>query len=427
MQNTQRSIDVEKDVNIHLENKNLSRIFFIFIWILYSVVYMTKNSYNGAMASIVSQGILTKSQTGFITSMFYLVYAPLQIVGGFVSDKYSPEKLIKIGLLGGTIANLIIYFNHNYYVMLAAWVFNGIVQFGIWPSVFKIISTQLIRSDRKNMSFFISFTSSVGLILSYIVAAIVPSWEYNFIVSAIFLFVFCISLHIFEKLLNKHMKWDKVEIKEDSPDKIVVEDVSTKKVIIESGFMFLLIGTFFGLLVGQGRAVLSSVMLVENYTEVSASLGNILTAVMIVAGIAGTFIARKISGKIKNEVVAISVSYLIMIPCLILLIFIGKYPMFMAVILLGAVVCLESVITLFRTYYNMSFVKYRKSGTIAGIMNFSTSFGYMLSAYIMPKIVEMTSWKNMLCIWPVLILIAIISNSICIKRFKRFKNTIIDI
>ena len=56
------------------------------------------NCYNGAMAGIVEAGILTKSQTGLINSMFYLVYAPLQIVGGRAADKYSPEQLIKVVL-----------------------------------------------------------------------------------------------------------------------------------------------------------------------------------------------------------------------------------------------------------------------------------------------------------------------------------------
>ena len=124
------------DTNIHLENKKESRYFFIFIWIMYAMVYMTKNCFSSAMASIVAEGVFTKTQVGLITSLFYLVYAPFQIVGGFVADKKSPEKLIQIGLIGGAISNLIIFFNQNYYVILITWVFNGIVQFALWLSVF---------------------------------------------------------------------------------------------------------------------------------------------------------------------------------------------------------------------------------------------------------------------------------------------------
>ena len=101
-------------LHMHLENKIISRNFFWMLWIMYAVVYMTKNCYSAAMASIVHEGALTKSQTGFITAAFYLVYAPLQILGGIYADKYKPENMIKIGLIGGGIANLIIFFNQNY-------------------------------------------------------------------------------------------------------------------------------------------------------------------------------------------------------------------------------------------------------------------------------------------------------------------------
>ena len=113
-------IDIEHDVNIHLENRVESRHFFWFIWLLYAVVMMTKNSFNAALTVIVAEGILTKSQTGTFSTVFYLVYAPLQIVGGLAADRHSPERLIKIGLFGAALANIVIVINQNYYVMLVA-------------------------------------------------------------------------------------------------------------------------------------------------------------------------------------------------------------------------------------------------------------------------------------------------------------------
>lgn len=69
---------------MHLENKSVSKKFFWTLWIMYAVVYMTKSCYSAAMASIVHEGVLTKSQTGFITAAFYFVYVPLQILGGIL-------------------------------------------------------------------------------------------------------------------------------------------------------------------------------------------------------------------------------------------------------------------------------------------------------------------------------------------------------
>lgn len=180
---------------------------------MYALVYMTKNCFNGALAAIVEDGVLTKSQTGLITALFYIVYTPLQIVGGIVVDKFSPELMIKIGLVGGAVANAVIFFNHNYYVMLIAWTLNAVVQFALWPATYKIISSQLCRSDRTYMIFLITLATSLGLVFSYAVAAILPSWEYNFVFSAIVLLVLAIVLHAYDRRLNKFMKPDYEPIK----------------------------------------------------------------------------------------------------------------------------------------------------------------------------------------------------------------------
>ena len=196
-----KTLNVERDINLHLENKKVSRLFFTFLFLMYAIVYMTKNCFNGALADIVAEGVLTKSQTGLITALFYLVYTPLQIVGGIIVDKYSPELLVKIGLFGGALANAIIFFNHNYYVMLVVWTLNALIQFAIWPGIYKIVTSQLCRSDKSYMIFLITMASTVGLLMSYVIAAFLPSWEMNFAVSAVALFVLTVAMHFYSKYL----------------------------------------------------------------------------------------------------------------------------------------------------------------------------------------------------------------------------------
>ena len=210
-----------KDTHIHLESKRKSRLFFAFLFLLYALVYMTKNCFGAALADIVSEGVLTKSQTGIISGTFYLVYAPLQIVGGIVADRYNPERLITVGLLGGALANAVIFFNHNFIVMLIAWALNAASQFALWPAVFKIISSQLVRSDRSQMVFLLSFSSAVGLLLGYVIAAFIPAWNWNFAVSAAVLLLLTVGLIVFSRLLSPHMKPDVIEKPAPVPDTTV--------------------------------------------------------------------------------------------------------------------------------------------------------------------------------------------------------------
>ena len=178
---------------VHLENKKVSKQFYLIIWIEYALIYMTKNCFSAAMADIVSEGFMIKSQTELITSMFYVVYTPLQIVGGIVSDKFSPERMIKIGLIGGSIANASIFlfnvFSSDiaviYPAMMISWIFNAAVQFSIWASIFKVVSSQCCRSDRPRMIFLISLSPSAGFLLSYTIGAVLPNWRLNFLISSL--------------------------------------------------------------------------------------------------------------------------------------------------------------------------------------------------------------------------------------------------
>ena len=421
MSDRETIIDVERDVNVHLENKSISRAVFWFIWALYAIVSMTKNCYNSSLARIVSDGVLTKSQTGLITAMFYLVYTPLQIVGGLFSDRFSPERMIKIGLIGAALSNAAIFFCQNYYVMLGAWVFNGMIQFGIWPSVFKIVSSQLVRSDRSRMIFYLSFTSNAGFLVSYIIGAVVPDWRYNFAISAISLLVFAFALHFIEKRINPYMVWDKKETDELSGVKS--GEHSKLKVFAASGFFFVCFSVMLAVTVSQARSTLTSVMFVENYESVSPSLGNVLTAVLLVSGMLGTIISRKFVANSKNELLSMVFVIGAMLPLFAVCTLVGVLPIPVMVVMLALIACLESVSALLRSYYTAYFTKFGLNGSAAGIINAGTAFSYMLAAYVMPRFVETFGWHTFMVLLPVLLGVSILSLCIVVKHFGKFKRT----
>lgn len=93
----------------YLESKPLSIALFLFAFFMYAAVYMTKSMFSSAMAIIVEEGFMTKSQTGLINAAFWFTYAIFQVVGGFAADRYSPYKLIMIGLIGSALSNAVIY------------------------------------------------------------------------------------------------------------------------------------------------------------------------------------------------------------------------------------------------------------------------------------------------------------------------------
>ncbi len=415
------------DTNVHLENKKESRVFFAFLWIMYSAVYMTKQCFSGALAAIVDEGILSLSQTTMISSAFYLAYAPLQILGGIFADKYSPEKLITIGLIGGAISNMVIFFNQNYYVMLVAWIFNAIIQFALWPSVFKIMSSQLVRSDRSRMVFLMSLSGSGGLAMSFIVSALLVDWRYNFLISAVVLLVSALMLQGFCMHLDPILKKDRdtvPAVAENTQKENKFSKLGTARLFLISGFFALLPAVFLRTIVENASKTLSPTMLMQSYDNISPSIGNLLNVLIIVAGMCGTLLIKFVLYPriIKNEITGILVMLLISLPFTIVLRFVGELSIWFVILSLSVISMTLTSTQLLTQYFNMYFVPFGKNGTVAGILNSASSFGLVVLYFVFGMVAEKFGWNVATTIWIIMIAVSIVFTAIAMKHAKKFKS-----
>ncbi len=409
-----------KDTSVHLENKRISRLFFVFIWVAYALVYMTKSCFSGALSAIVAEGALTLTEASMINAAFYAVYTPLQILGGVFADKYNPEKLILIGLLGAAASNLVIFLNQNFWVMLIAWIFNATIQFALWPAIYKIISSQLVRSDRSHMVFFISFASSGGLLVTYAVSAVIPKWQYNFAISATVLVALAIVLVLLCRRYSPILVKDRPA--EATAGKEPVQETKTGKLFLISGCYTLMIAVLLRAMVENGTKTLSATMLFQSYESISPQIGNLLNTLIILAGVVGTvlvhfFIFPRI---IKNELIAFIVCLALATPFAIVLRFVGDLPVGIVVASLAMIALLLSPTALFVQHYNMRFIKYGKNGTAAGVLNAAASLGFTFQFCIFGPVAQNLGWPIVTTIWIAMIVLAIISIVLALRPFRSF-------
>ena len=410
-------------VHMHLENKKISRNFFWLLWLLYAVVYMTKNCYSAAMASIVSEGILTKSQTGLISAVFYGVYAPLQILGGIFADKYNPERMIKIGLIGSAIVNAVIFFNQNYYVMLIAWAFNAIVQFSLWPSVFKIISSQLEPEYRAKGIYYITLSTTFGLVLAYLIAAFVTRWQHNFLISAIALSILAVVFHIASNHVEQYMVPDSMPRIGNEYTTVEKTDISTWKLFLKSGFICLIVVTCLRGIVSNSVSTLSATLLMESYDTISPSVGNLLNILIILAGLSGTFLVNRYiyPRLIKHEVVASLVLGCAALLPVFVMSFVGRIPSgaFLVALCSTSAILAGGGIVLSRC--NAAFAKYGKNGVASGVNNAFAAIAYMVQNYVIVRVADGAGWKTVIYLWIILLAIAGVLLVIAIPLWSRFK------
>ena len=420
------------DINVHLENKKESRIFFAFIWIMYSLVYTTKSCFSAALVFIKQEGVLSLTQISFIMAMFYTVYAPLQVVGGIFADKYSPERMITVSLIGSAAANAIIFFNQNYWVMLITWTLNAVVQFALWPSVFKILSSQLVRSDRPNMVFFISFSGASGAIIASLVAALVgENWRYNFAISAAILAILAITLQFFCHRLDPILKKDRPDSERASAEECLPEDgLSTFKLFLVSGFFLLIAAIFLRTIVENSTKTFAATMLVDMYPTISGEIGSLLNAVVLVGSIAGMILVKKVLYPriIKNEVVGFLMMLLIALPFSLILCRIGdeRIPAWVMVFSLTAVALLLTSTHLLNQFFNMNFVKFGKNGTASGVMNAASSAALALQYWILGPVGEAFGWRVVCAIFAIISICAILFVVLALRPTGIFRKHVND-
>lgn len=409
-------------VHMHLENKKMGKFFFWFLWVMYVLVYMTKYCFSSALAPIVESGVLTKTQTGIIAASFHVVYAPLQILGGMFADRYNPERMIKIGLLGGAAANLVIFFNQNFYVMLFSWMFNAAIQFAIWPSVFKIMASQLPRSEKPKNIFLLSLSPSAGLLVTFVVAGLLPKWQLNFAVSSLVLLGLFVTMHFVTKKIDRFMLPDRETLMDNIREKDN-RGYTLTKLMLTSGLIFLVGVTFLRTMIGQGAQTLAPTMLMESYDGISASIGNILNIIVIAAGVTGTFFVRFLINRkiIKNEIVGVIVTMAIMIPMSVILCMIGKVPSYVIIVAMSAISLCSTAATYLIAAYNSKFAEFGKDGTIAGMINCAGSTALIVQTYGFQALADNSGWIAVSKLWVVLSAITTVLAVIALPLYLKFK------
>ena len=369
---------------------------------------------------------MTKSETGLIASMFYVFYAPFQIVGGIAVDRHSPYKLILIGLLGAGIANILIYLLEGYVAMLIIWSLNGMIQFGVWPGIFKIVTTELMPEHRTNGILYIHMSYTVGLVLSYLSAALISDWKNNFLFSALTLFILSAIFLVIYKLLSRYMKKDESAFASQNAEdeKAPMNDIAMREKILamlKAGIPLVLIISLIHSLLNLGIKALAPVMLMESYEEINASLANVLNILLVLSGPIGLFASHTAYFNRITPTKALSVLLALTLPLLAVVCFIGIIPSLFTIAAMCLVMVITGAISILFSNIARDFTKYNCVGTLIGTINCMSAVGILIANYAFSKIAEEMGWQFTAVCWLILSALAFLLALASIPLWSRFK------
>ena len=178
-----------------IESPKVSQLLFLLCWFAYFTSYIGRLNYSSAMTAMIQEAVLTKSQAGFISMVYFFAYGIGQFCNGMLGDRFHPGKMIFTGLAIAAGANLCMGFVSGFGAMAVVWGINGYAQAMIWPPVIRIFAEMVSREQK--MKFCVNIVSSqvVGTLASYLLAAVVMwliGWRAVFGAAAICLCVMAV-------------------------------------------------------------------------------------------------------------------------------------------------------------------------------------------------------------------------------------------
>lgn len=144
---------------------------FFLCYISYVSIYAARLNLSMASPDIISSGMLTEVQYGFVGSVFFATYACGRLLNGVIGDRVAPWVMITIGLLLTGIANLFIGIIPIYVIILIFWAVNAYAQSMLWSSLLRCM-TGLYGKEKANKKVPVLVSSvSVGNIAGIILSA----------------------------------------------------------------------------------------------------------------------------------------------------------------------------------------------------------------------------------------------------------------
>lgn len=179
------------------------------LFLTWVVNYLDKNSMSVAIIAISKEFSLTPTQGGMVISSFFLAYAIMQLIGGWLTDKYGSKKIILISLLVWSIFTIFTGFAWSFVSLIIIRFLFGIGE-GSFPSASSVsLAENFPKEQRGRAKGLLSASTQIGSIISVLLAAVlIESIGWN-----VMFFIFGILGLIFLLLLWKYLP-DRAQQKE---------------------------------------------------------------------------------------------------------------------------------------------------------------------------------------------------------------------
>lgn len=168
------------------------------LFITWIINYLDKFSMNVAIIPITDEFNLNASQAGLVISIFFVGYAAMQLIGGYLSDKYGARIVILLSIILWSIFTILTGFVWSLFSLLVIRFLFGLAE-GSFPAASTLaIADYYPKEERGRAKSTLTAATTVGAIVSTVLTAAlitIIGWRELFILFGFLGFILTIVLY----------------------------------------------------------------------------------------------------------------------------------------------------------------------------------------------------------------------------------------
>ena len=388
--------------------------------LIYFASYLTRLDYGAALAEIILDLEISKESAILAVTGSFITYGVGQLFSGALGDRFSPRRIIALGLTATSLCNIAVALLDSIAVITVLWCLNGFFQSMLWPPLVKIMVRNLPKREYERSCVLVSGAATVGTIAVYLLVPLciqLDSWRLSFHSAAVFGLLSAILWLRGTRALSQPPTFPSAVPLPQSPRPV---RPSLGRLLCLSGLVPVL-----GAIVAQGilRDGLTTWMptfIAENYQLGSAL--SILTAVVLpMFSLVCIFLTSHLHSRLGNELITSTAVFALggAASCLLPLLRNGGPA---ASVLLMAVTtgCMSGVNMMLIGRLPAYFSRYDCVSTLSGILNACTYVGSALSTYGIAAVSSRLGWSVTMVLWAVIALLGTLLCGFSARRWGNF-------
>lgn len=404
-------------------NRKKAVLLSILCFLTYSVSYMGRLNYSAALAEMIAAGVLSRTQGGAISTIYFLCYGGGQLVNGALADRFHPVLQVGLGIASSAMTNLLMPFVADSAFVYLVWGANGYFQSLIWAPAFLIVSQSIPPIWRNKALLLLNTAAASGSVLAYASFSLVLKsgiWQRVFFTASIALLTALAAWSLGCKYSYRGSVSQNVIQKEQPPRFEMVNWSELGRNLMISGGVLLILPAMVHGMLKDGITNWLPTYLTECFS-MSTQAAVAASVVLPVINMLGAVIVYFLLQRVRHEIVCTMILFSVAGGALVLLWLNSDASPIITVFCLATVTAMMMGINvLLCSEVPIRFANMGRSATVSGFYNSCGYIGTAVSMYVIAWISERFGWQATQLLWLGCCVIAIVLCAIIVPAWSRY-------